>query len=379
MRKSFKYSATINKVCAANCLNIIDKCRWLYNSALSQRIVVYNSTKNGLNYYDQANQLPNLKNELPEFKAVPSQTLQDVLERLNKSFMGFFNRLKTGTDKAGFPRFRGRDRYHSFVLKQSGWKLEHSYLYVKNVGRFKLKLHRPIEGNIKTVTITQSQSGKWYVVFSCDNVPEKIYPDPTIFSVGIDVNLENFLTDSEGVVVKNPRHFRKGERYLRLCQRRLSRRKKGSNSRRNARLLLVKAHEHVSNQRQDFLHKIANTYVSTYCNIYVENLKIKNMIKNKHLSKSIADVSWGKFFELVSYKAEEAGRTLLKVKPHNTSQLCSKCGSIVPKTLKERVHKCQNCGLVLSRDHNSAINILKRGLGIEPLDANVGFLTPCVV
>ena len=293
--------------------------------------------------------------------------------------MGFFNRLKNGTDKAGFPRFRGRDRYHSFVLKQSGWKLEHSYLYVKNVGRFKLKLHRPIEGNIKTVTITQSQSGKWYVVFSCDNVPEKIYPDPTIFSVGIDVNLENFLTDSEGVVVKNPRHFRNGERYLRLCQRRLCRRKKGSNSRRNARLLLVKAHEHVSNQRQDFLHKIANTYVSTYGNIYVENLKIKNMIKNKHLSKSIADVSWGKFFELVSYKAEEAGRTLLKVKPHNTSQLCSKCGSIVPKTLKERVHKCQNCGLVLPRDHNSAINILKRGLGIEPLDANVGFLTPCVV
>ena len=378
MRKSFKYSATINKVCAANCLNIIDKCRWLYNSALSQRIVVYNSTKKGLNFYDQCLELPVLKNEFPEFKAVPSQTLQDVLNRLNRSFMGFFNRLKTGTDRAGFPRFRSRDRYHSFVLKQAGWKLEHSNLYVKNVGRFKLKLHRPIQGDIKTVTITQARTGKWFVVFSCDNVPEKIYPEPIHDSIGLDVNISNFLTDSEGVVVENLKYFRNGEKYLRLCQRRLSRRKKGSNSRRNARLLLVKAHEHVCNQRQDFLHKIANTYVSTYSNIYVENLKIKNMIKNKHLSKSIADVSWGKFFELVSYKAVEAGRTLLKVRPHNTSQLCSKCGIIVPKTLKERVHDCPNCGLVLTRDHNSAINILKRGLGIEPLGANVEHLSSCV-
>ena len=292
--------------------------------------------------------------------------------------MGFFNRLKTGTDKAGFPRFRSRDRYHSFVLKQAGWKLEHSNLYVKNVGRFKLKLHRPIQGDIKTVTITQARTGKWFVVFSCDNVPEKIYPEPIHDSIGLDVNISNFLTDSEGVVVENLKYFRNGEKYLRLCQRRLSRRKKGSNSRRNARLLLVKAHEHVCNQRQDFLHKIANTYVSTYSNIYVENLKIKNMIKNKHLSKSIADVSWGKFFELVSYKAVEAGRTLLKVRPHNTSQLCSKCGNIVPKTLKERVHDCKNCGLVLTRDHNSAINILKRGLGIEPLGANVEHLSSCV-
>jgi len=379
MRKSFKYSATINKDCAANCFNIINLCRYLYNSALCQRIVVYNSTKKGLNFYNQCLELPALKKEFPEFKAVPSQTLQDVLNRLNKSFMGFFNRVKMGTDKAGFPRYRCKDQYHSFVLKQAGWKLEHSYLYVKNVGRFKLKLHRPIEGNIKTVTITQTPTGKWFVIFSCDNVPEKIYPEPTIFGVGIDVNLENFLTDSENGVVDNPRHFRNGEQYLRLCQRRLSRRKKSSNNRRDARLLVAKAHEHVCNQRQDFLHKIADTYVSTYGNIYVENLKIKNMIKNRHLSKSIADVAWGKFFEFVFYKAENAGRTLLKVSPHNTTQLCSRCGKIVPKTLKERVHDCKNCGLVLSRDHNSAINILKRGLGIEPLDANVEFQTSSVV
>ena len=378
MRKSFKYRATLNKDCQANCLNIIDKCRWLYNSALCQRIVVYNSTKKGLNYYDQANQLPNLKKELPEFKTVPSQTLQDVLNRLNRSFMGFFNRIKNGTDKAGFPRFRSRDRYHSFVLKQAGWKLEHSNLYVKNVGRFKLKLHRPILGLIKTVTITQARTGKWYVVFSCADVPEKIYPEPILESIGLDVNISNFLTDSEGTVIENPRYFRNGERYLRLCQRRLSRRKRSSEKRKKAKLLLCKAHEYVGNQRQDFLHKIANTYVSTYGNIYVENLKIKNMIKNKHLSKSIADVSWGKFFELVSYKAVEAGRTLLKVSPNNTSQLCSKCGNIVPKTLKERVHDCKNCGLVLTRDHNSAINILKRGLGIEPLSVNVEHLSSCV-
>ena len=170
MRKSFKYSATLNKDSIANSLNVISLCRYLYNNALNQRITVYNSRKKGLNFFNQCLELPVLKRQLPEFKAVPSQTLQDVLKRLDKSFIGFFNRLKSGTDKAGFPRYRGVDRYHSFVLKQAGWKLEHSYLYIKNIGRFKLKLHRPIEGIIKTVTITQSRTGKWYVVFSCDKI-----------------------------------------------------------------------------------------------------------------------------------------------------------------------------------------------------------------
>ena len=297
---------------------------------------------------------------------------------MDKSFIGFFNRLKSGTDKAGFPRYRGVDRYHSFVLKQAGWKLEHSYLYIKNIGRFKLKLHRPIEGIIKTVTITQSRTGKWYVVFSCDNVPERVYDEPIKDAIGIDVNLDNYMTDSDGKVTEYPRLFRVGGSYLSRCQRRLSRRKNGSQNRRDARLLLAKAYEHVTNQRLDFLHKLAKECVSNNSIICIEDLKIKNMIRNKHLSKSIADVSWGKFFEFVSYKAEEAGRKLIKVSPHNTSQLCSRCGNIVPKTLKERVHDCPYCSLVLSRDHNSAINILKRGLGIEPSSANVEFLTSCV-
>ena len=379
MRKSFKYSATLNKDSIANSLNVISLCRYLYNNALNQRITVYNSRKKGLNFFNQCLELPVLKRQLPEFKAVPSQTLQDVLKRLDKSFIGFFNRLKSGTDKAGFPRYRGVDRYHSFVLKQAGWKLEHSYLYIKNIGRFKLKLHRPIEGIIKTVTITQSRTGKWYVVFSCDNVPERVYDEPIKDAIGIDVNLDNYMTDSDGKVTENPRLFRVGGSYLSRCQRRLSRRKNGSQNRRDARLLLAKAYEHVTNQRLDFLHKLAKECVSNNSIICIEDLKIKNMIRNKHLSKSIADVSWGTFFEFVSYKAEEAGRKLIKVSPHNTSQLCSRCGNIVPKTLKERVHDCQNCGLVLTRDHNSAINILKRGLGIEPLDANVEFQTSSVV
>ena len=377
MRKAFKYSATLNKECKANSINIINKCRWLYNTALTQRITVYNSAKIGLNFYDQCLELPYLKKELPDFKTVPSQTLQDVLNRLNKSFLGFFNRLKLGTDKAGFPRYRGKDRYHSFTLKQAGWSLEHSNLYVKNVGRFKLKLHRPIQGDIKTVTITQSKTNKWYVVFSCDNVPERDYPDPIKDSVGLDVNLSNFLTDSEGNVVDNPKYFRNGSQYLRMCQRRLSRRKKGSKNRADARLLVAKAHEHVTNQRLDFLHNVANKYINMYESIYAENLKIKNMIKNRHLSKSIADVAWGKFFEIITYKAEEAGRELLKVNPYNTTQLCSRCGTYVHKDLKDRVHKC-SCGLVIDRDHNSAINILKRGLGMKPLGVNVEYLSSCV-
>ncbi|WP_420266241.1 RNA-guided endonuclease InsQ/TnpB family protein [Candidatus Magnetominusculus dajiuhuensis] len=359
MRKTFIYKAKINKTTEANCLQWLELCRILYNIALSIRVFVYKQYRKTISMYDQLYQLPELKTEHPEFKAVGSQVLQEVLERLDKAYKSFFQRVKSGKGKAGFPRFKGFGRYDSFTLKQAGWKLDGRYLYIRNIGRFKLFLSRPIEGEIKTITVRRKSTG-WFVAFSCDNVPVKQYPE-TSKEVGIDVGIKSFLVDSEGNAVANPKYYRHGQKILRRRSRSLSRKKKGSHRRQKARVLVVKAHEKVANQRKDFLHKVANLYISLYAVICVEDLKIKNMIRNRHLSKSISDSAWGMFFEMLVAKAVEAGRQIIKVDPKGTSQLCSNCGEKVPKSLSVRMHKCPHCHIVLDRDENAAINILKGG------------------
>ena len=365
MRKTFLYKVRINQKTEKNCLNWLELCRTLYNLGLEQRILIHKQRKQYVISYNQIKQLPSLKAEFPEFKAVGSQVLQDVLERLDRAFKGFFRQWKN-EEKPGFPRFKGKGRYDSFTLKQAGWQLSGRYLDIKNVGRFKLYLSRPIEGTIKTITIRRKSTGDWFVAFSCDNVPTKEFP-MTNRDVGIDVGIKSFLVDSDGRIVENPKFFRQSEKLLRRRQRKLCRRKKGSNRRNKARILVSKAHEKITNQRKDFLHKTANYYVKEFNNIYIEDLKIHNMVKNKHLSKSIADSSWGMFFKLLTEKAEGAARQVIKVPPHNTSQICSICGEKVPKSLSVRTHDCHVCKTILDRDHNASLNILRLGQRLQTL------------
>lgn len=357
MKKTYLYKARINKQTEANCNNWLELCRNLYNQALGQRINAYKEKGEYVSAHRQKTQLPELRKSSNEFRSVGSQVLQDVIERLDKAYKAFFRRLNGKDGKAGFPRFKPVNRYDSFTLKQSGWKLKGRYLNIKHVGVFKLFLSRPIEGVIKTVTVRRRPSGKWFVAFSCDDVPAKEYPE-TSHEIGIDVGIKSFLVDSDGNSVENPKYFRESEKLLRRRQRTLCRRQKGSQRRKKARLLVAKAHEKASNQRKDFLHKIANSYISKYATVCIEKLSIKNMVRNRHLAKSIADSSWGMFFELLSYKAEEAGRAVFKVDPRNTSQNCSGCGEKVPKSLSVRIHKCPHCNLILDRDHNASLNIL---------------------
>jgi putative transposase len=365
MKKTFKYRIYADKETLSKAVHWLTLCRHLYNAGLEQRITVHRQNKGHISCYDQIKQLPELKVSFPEYSDVGSQVLQEVLERLDKAYDGFFRRVKHG-GKVGFPRFKGRDRYDSFTLKQAGWKLDGKYLSISKVGRFKLRLSREIKGNIKTVTIRRESSGKWYACFSCDSVPEKRLPESDV-QIGLDVGIKSFLVDSEGSKVDNPQYLRHSERILRRRQRKLSRRVKGSNSRRQARVLVAKSHDKVRSQRNDFLHKLANQYVSKYGTIYIEDLNIKGMVRNKHLSKSISDSSWGKFFELLTYKAEEAGRKVIKVSPNNTSQICSECGEKVEKSLAVRTHRCPYCGLVLDRDENAARNILQVGQTYQEL------------
>jgi putative transposase len=303
-------------------------------------------------------QLPELKVAFPEYSDVGSQVLQEVLERLDKAYANFFRRVKNGNGKAGFPRFRGKDRYDSFTLKQCGWKLNGKYLSIRKVGRFKLRLSRPIEGDIKTVTIRKASTSKWYVCFSCDNVPEKPLPQNGK-SIGIDVGCESFLTTSEGMKVENPRFFKKSQDILTLRQQKLCRRVKGSNRRCKARILVAKAHEKVYNQRRDFHFKLANQLLKHYDTIYIEGMNSWN--SHRTLNRSMRDVAWFGFFEILNAKAEEAGRRVIEVPAKDTTQLCSQCGARVPKDLSVRIHSCPSCGLSIDRDFNSALNILGSG------------------
>lgn len=369
MRKTFLFRAKINRNTEDNCDNWLDICREIYNSALKQRIDVFKETKKSVSVYDQCKQLTSIKKDYPYIKEVGSQVLQDVLERLDKAYKAFFRRVKTG-ENPGFPRFKNRQSYNSFTLKQAGYTLKGRYLYVKNVGRFKLFLSRPIEGDIKTVTIRRMPTGKWFVAFSCDNVSAKQIP-PSNREVGIDVGIKSLCVDSEGGVVENPKFLRDSEKLLRRRYRKLSRRRKGSNRRNKARILIAVAHEKIVNQRKDFLHKVANKYIENFQTIYIEDLKIQNMVKNRHLSKSISDSSWGTFFEFLSYKAGNAGRNVIKVRPSGTSQRCSACGEKVPKSLAIRVHCCPSCGLKIDRDLNAAINIHQDGQSCQASTSNM--------
>ena len=305
-----------------------------------------------------------MKEAYPEFAVVGSQCIQDVLERLDKAYKAFFKRAKEG--KAGFPRFKSFNRYNSFTLKQSGWKLEGRYLHLTKIGRLKLFLSRPIEGKIKTVTVKINSTGKWFVSFCCDEVQPKYFPQ-TDQAIGIDVGIKHFAVDSEGKVVENPKFLRKSLAELHVKQRTLSRRHRSSHRRRLARLAVARLHEKVSNQRKDFLHKVSNHYIRNYKYIAVEDLNISGMVKNRHLAKSISDASWNQFFIMLSYKAESAGRVLIKVDPRGTSQRCSGCGELVPKKLSERIHCCQNCGLILDRDENAARNIQTLGQSVKAI------------
>jgi len=366
MKKTYKYRIYANREVLGKADNWIFLCRRLYNTALEQRNTIYRQNKGTISCYSQINQLPDLKAGFPEYREVGSQVLQGVIERLDKAFQNFFRRVKNGNGKAGFPRFKGRDRYDSFTLKQVGWKLDGKYLAVRNIGRFKLKVSRQIAGDIKTVTIRREATGKWYVCFSCANVPERVLEKSTN-SIGIDVGIKSFLVDSEGNKVDSPKYFRQSEKLLRRRQRRLCRRVKGSNRRGKARLLVAKAHEKVKSQRNDFLHKVANQYIAQYGIIFIEDLNVKGMVKNHHLSKSIADSSWSKFFELLSWKAEEAGRTLTRIPRFEpSSKTCSECGAVNQELkLSDRQWVCKSCGVLHDRDYNAAKNINRVGQTLQ--------------
>jgi putative transposase len=362
VRKSYKYKLKPTPVQERALALVVRRCRELYNAALEERKEAWQ--KCGVNVTDagQSAQLPAIKEARPEYRDIHSQVLQDVLTRLDRAFQAFFRRLKAG-EKPGYPRFQGESRYHSFTYKQfgNGATLDDGFLVLSKIGRVAVRWSRPLEGTPKTVTISREADG-WYACFSCAGLPVQPLPS-TGQETGIDLGLESFATLADGTMIHNPRCYRKVEAYLRRCQRRVARRKKGSHRRKKAVKLLAKAHQKVRRQRQDFQHKAALQLVRQYDTVYFEDLRVRNMVKNHHLAKSIADAGWSAFLTLLSDKAVCAGRKVVAVEPAYTSQMCSGCGREVWKGLSVRWHQCpyEDCGVSLHRDHNAALNILALG------------------
>ena len=356
MKKTFQYRIKSNLQTYQKAEKWLSLCRQLYNDCLNERIIAYKENKKSISQYGQMKRLPRLKKVFPEFKQINSQTLQDVIQRLDKAYQGFFRRVKN-KEKTGFPRFKGQNRYDSFMLKQTGWKLQDKYLEIKNIGRFKIFLSRPIEGDIKTITIRRTLTNKWFVNFSCENVPQRLLKK-TGKEIGIDVGCESFLIDSNGQKVDNPKFFKKSRAFLTIRQQKLSQKIKGSERKNKARLLVAKIHEKIFNQRKDFHFKTANQLIKENDKIYIEDF---NAFKSfKGLNRAMRDAAWFQFFNILRFKAAEAGREVIEVPAKNTSQICSKCGQIVEKDLSIHVHKC-SCGLEIDRDWNAALNILRLG------------------
>lgn len=372
MQKTFKYRLYPNRKQREILAAQLDLCRELYNAALQERVESYKTTGKGVRWLGQQSQLPAIKEARPEFKNIHAHTLPAVLIRLNRSFQNFFRRVKQG-DTPGFPRFKGRHRFNSLVFTPCAFKVEGDRVKISKVGAVKIKMHRELPENHGTLFLKQI-CGAWYACFSCEVEPQPLPKSDA--AIGIDVGLESFAVLSDGTVIQNPRYYQNAQRALRVAQRRVARRKKGSHRRRRAVEILQKIHEHVTNQRKDFQHKLSHRVVQQWGIIAVEDLNGKGLAGGM-LAKSVHDAGWSNFLSMLAYKAARAGRQFVDVNPSGTSQTCL-CGASVRKLLSDREHVCTECGLVAPRDLVSAQVILQRA-GTQPLDANVGRLSPCVV
>lgn len=390
MRKTYKYRLYPNKAVEKKLYGVLNRCRELYNAALSERRDAYQHTGKEVAYHQQAHDLLAIKHEIRlEYADIAAHVLQDVLKRLEKAFAAFFRRLKRG-HTPGYPRFQGRNRYTSFTYPDSaGWKLEsrtmtagkkvcNVKLSLSKIGDISLRLHRPLEGTIKTVTIKR-EVDQWYVSFSC----ELAEPEPLEVSaeeIGIDLGVSHLATFSNGEMIEHPRFYRKARKTLERRQQAVSRKKRGSHRRDRACKLVGRTHRKVRNQRHDLLHKASRMLVNRYQLLVFEDIQTSNLVRKPKakqeaetghylpngarakggLNTSILDAGWGQLLSMCTFKAAWAGRTLLKVDPRYTSQTCSQCGTVRKKTLEERWHSCA-CGAELDRDINAAVNILARG------------------
>jgi len=341
----------------------LENCRWLYNWFLEQRKTAWEERNESLTMFNQTSYLPDLKLTKFFLNNIYSQILQDVALRVDLAFKAFFRRCKN-KENPGYPRFKQYGRYDSFTYPQNnkGFEIKGSRIHLSKIGAIRIILHREIFGVIKKCTIRRTSTGKWFAIFSCEVKTRHPVVNPIDNPIGIDVGLSSFATLSNGEKFDNPRFFKKEEKELARVQRQFSKKEKGSKERKEKRRVVARVHERITNKRHNLSHQLSRKIVDTYTLIAVEDLNINKMLHDKCFSKSISDAAWNLFTSTLSYKAEEAGKTVVKVNPAYTSQDCSGCGHRQLMKLDKRVYNCSCCGLDLDRDTNAAKNILTVGL-----------------
>jgi putative transposase len=342
----------------------LEYCRYIYNETLALRKREWEENKKTISYFECSKILTQWKKEKPILNMVYAQVLQEVQVRVDLAYKAFFRRVKRG-EKPGYPRFKGVGRYDSITYTQLGFKLvKNGLVYLSKIGKVEFKQHRKLKGKIKRLVIKRHGFNKWFISFVCEIDDIKNTERINQRSIGIDVGLNHFLTQSNGQKKENPRFYRKEEKALKKAQRQFSKTKKGSFERIKKVKVLKRVYERISNKRKDYCHKASNSLIKKYRIICVEDLNIKNMIsRNSGMNKSINDVAWNMFFNYLEYKAEEAGIQIVKIDPRNTSKTCSRCLCVKDKLgLEDRIYYCLWCGLEEDRDINASKNILRLGL-----------------
>jgi len=351
--------------------------RNLYNAALQERKECYDKTGKGIGLYDQMKSLTQIRKDDEDWRGISVFVGRGPLKTIDLAYKAFFKRCKSG-EKPGFPRFKGRDRWRVLHL-ETNYQIragngKWTFLAFKGLpGRLRIWQHRQIPDGAKQLLarlVRDAKGWKLQVVLDLPNVE----PAAVAGVTGIDVGITHFLTADTGETIPNPRLLRRELKRLRVAQRALSRKVRGSGNRLRQKQRVARLHMRVADRRRDFHYKTAAELIAKGNSIAVEDLNIKGLAKSK-LARPVADVSWGQFIFRLESKAESAGLQVHRVDPKNTSQQCSGCGEMVRKSLAVRVHDCPHCGLRLDRDHNAAVNIQKRAGG-SPLGAKHGAVMP---
>jgi putative transposase len=388
VRRSYKFLVRPTGKQAAALSACLEDHRVLCNAALEHRRTAYRKAGVTVQYGDQSGELKHIRAEDPDGQGRWSfSSQQATLRRLDKTFQAFFRRLKAG-EKPGYPRFKGRGRFDTVEWPKDGdgcrWdsQPEHptaTFVRLQGIGHVRVHQHRCVKGLVKTISVKREGS-RWYVVLSCDDVPAETLP-ATDALVGIDMGVASLLTTSDGGHLDNPRHLAASAGRLAAAQRALARKKRGSNRRRKAVARVAILHAKVRRQRLDGVHKAALALVRDYDVIVHEDMRIANMTRSASgtiaqpgrnvaqksgLNRSILDAGWGVFLQVLSYKAESAGRELIAVNPANTSRTCARCGHCAKENrLTQAEFRCTACGHAAHADVNAAINILRAGLALR--------------
>jgi len=357
----------------------------LYNAALEERRGAWHWERRSVSYVDQCRTLTTLREVRPEVLTSGVTLCRGTLRRLDWAFAAFYRRCRAG-QRPGYPRFRSRTRWDSLQWEDhNGWRLDPAAkrLHLMRIGGIKMRLHRPIRGTPKAITVRR-EGRRWWVTIRCVDVPAEPLP-ATGRQVGIDLGVTVLVATSDGTLITNDRHAQRAANRLARAQRELATKQRGSQHRRRAVERVAAAHRRVRNRRANTLHQLSRRLVNEHDLIVHEQLAVANLVRRPKprpdgaggyapngaaaktgLNRCIHDAGWGQFLAMIAYKAESAGRTVIAVDPRNTSRTCADCGHVSAGNRRGAVFECQACGHQAHADTNAAINILRAGRAQQP-------------